>query len=215
MERGPDLPVGLPRPARWRPRSSPTASTARARRSRNTSTLFGDRYYLEIQDNHLPEQRAVNEFLIPWSEGDGHPAGRDQRLPLPRARRPRGARGAAVRADRQAPGRRGPLEVRHRPALRQGLRRDAGGVPARAPGASRTSLALAERCNLEHALRRTTSSRSTRCRRTAHSTTCWPRTRRARPRRAPRRRSGPAGRDLDEDGLSRAPRVRDRDDPAR
>ncbi len=27
------------------------------------STLFGDRYYLEIQDNHLPEQAKVNEFL--------------------------------------------------------------------------------------------------------------------------------------------------------
>ncbi|RMD85437.1 MAG: DNA polymerase III subunit alpha [Candidatus Dadabacteria bacterium] len=26
--------------------------------------LFGDRYYLEIQDNHLPEQEQVNRFLI-------------------------------------------------------------------------------------------------------------------------------------------------------
>src|SRR4029078_3391639 len=37
------------------------------------STLFGDRYYLEIQDNHLPEQRAVNEVLIPWSKEMGIP----------------------------------------------------------------------------------------------------------------------------------------------
>jgi DNA polymerase-3 subunit alpha len=28
------------------------------------ATLFGDRYYLEIQDNHLDLQRRVNEFLI-------------------------------------------------------------------------------------------------------------------------------------------------------
>jgi len=28
------------------------------------ATLFGDRYYLEIQDNHLKEQGAVNEFLV-------------------------------------------------------------------------------------------------------------------------------------------------------
>jgi DNA polymerase-3 subunit alpha len=27
------------------------------------STLFGDRYYLEMQDNHLPQQAKVNEFL--------------------------------------------------------------------------------------------------------------------------------------------------------
>ncbi len=37
------------------------------------ATLFGDRYYLEIQDNHLPEQQAVNEVLIPWSREMGIP----------------------------------------------------------------------------------------------------------------------------------------------
>ncbi|HXC51692.1 MAG TPA: DNA polymerase III subunit alpha, partial [Candidatus Limnocylindrales bacterium] len=37
------------------------------------STLFGDRYYLEIQDNHLAEQRKVNEVLIPWSKEMGIP----------------------------------------------------------------------------------------------------------------------------------------------
>lgn len=37
------------------------------------STLFGDRYYLEIQDNHLPAQTAVNEVLIPWSREIGIP----------------------------------------------------------------------------------------------------------------------------------------------
>ncbi|MFN2378221.1 MAG: DNA polymerase III subunit alpha [Candidatus Binatia bacterium] len=37
------------------------------------SKLFGDRYYLEVQDNHLPEQRAVNEVLIPWSKEMGIP----------------------------------------------------------------------------------------------------------------------------------------------
>ena len=37
------------------------------------STLFGDRYYLEIQDNHLAEQRAVNDVLIPWSKEMGIP----------------------------------------------------------------------------------------------------------------------------------------------
>jgi DNA polymerase-3 subunit alpha len=37
------------------------------------SQLFGDRYYLEVQDNHLPEQRAVNEVLIPWSKEIGIP----------------------------------------------------------------------------------------------------------------------------------------------
>jgi DNA polymerase-3 subunit alpha len=37
------------------------------------SKLFGDRYYLEIQDNHLAEQRKVNEVLIPWSKEIGIP----------------------------------------------------------------------------------------------------------------------------------------------
>jgi len=37
------------------------------------SRLFGDRYYLEIQDNHLAEQRAVNDVLIPWSKEIGIP----------------------------------------------------------------------------------------------------------------------------------------------
>jgi DNA polymerase-3 subunit alpha len=37
------------------------------------SKLFGDRYYLEIQDNHLEEQRKVNEVLIPWSKEIGIP----------------------------------------------------------------------------------------------------------------------------------------------
>jgi DNA polymerase-3 subunit alpha len=55
-----------------------TAITAdRLDRARATieeySRLFGDRYYLEVQDNHLPEQRAVNEVLIPWSKEIGIP----------------------------------------------------------------------------------------------------------------------------------------------
>ena len=37
------------------------------------SRIFGDRYYLEIQDNHLAEQRAVNDVLIPWSKEIGIP----------------------------------------------------------------------------------------------------------------------------------------------
>jgi len=37
------------------------------------SSLFGDRYYLEIQDNHLEEQRRVNEFLVPLSREMGIP----------------------------------------------------------------------------------------------------------------------------------------------
>ncbi|MFN2427602.1 MAG: DNA polymerase III subunit alpha [Candidatus Binatia bacterium] len=37
------------------------------------SKLFGDRYYLEIQDNHMAEQRAVNDVLIPWSKEMGIP----------------------------------------------------------------------------------------------------------------------------------------------
>jgi len=35
--------------------------------------LFGDRYYLEIQDNHLEEQNAVNEFMIPTAHDMGIP----------------------------------------------------------------------------------------------------------------------------------------------
>ncbi|HYC53396.1 MAG TPA: DNA polymerase III subunit alpha [Candidatus Binatia bacterium] len=35
--------------------------------------IFGDRYYLEIQDNHLPEQQKVNDVLIPWSREIGIP----------------------------------------------------------------------------------------------------------------------------------------------
>ncbi len=37
------------------------------------SRLFGDRYYLEIQDNHIEDQRRLNDFLIPMSKDMGIP----------------------------------------------------------------------------------------------------------------------------------------------
>ena len=37
------------------------------------ANLFGDRYYLEIQDNHLEEQRKVNDALIPLAQEMGLP----------------------------------------------------------------------------------------------------------------------------------------------
>ncbi len=36
-------------------------------------SIFGDRYYLEIQDNHIEAQKGVNEFLIPTSKEMGIP----------------------------------------------------------------------------------------------------------------------------------------------
>lgn len=35
--------------------------------------VFEDRYYFEIQDNHLEEQNKVNEVLVPWSKEMGVP----------------------------------------------------------------------------------------------------------------------------------------------
>ncbi len=37
------------------------------------AAMFGDRYYLEIQDNHLAEQARVNEMLIPLAKEMGLP----------------------------------------------------------------------------------------------------------------------------------------------
>ena len=77
--------------------------------------IFGkDRFYLELQDHGMPDQRRLNEQLLRLAPGGRAAAGRDQRPPL-RPRGPvRGARRPALRRDRQQPRHAQPDEVRHR-----------------------------------------------------------------------------------------------------
>ena len=81
--------------------------------------IFGkDRFYLELQDHGMPDQRRLNEQLLRLAPGGRPAAGRDQRPPL-RPRGPvRGARRPALRRDRQQPRHAQPDELRHARVLR-------------------------------------------------------------------------------------------------
>ena len=59
-----------------------------------------ERLYLELQENFIAEQKAVNAGLITIGKELGLPLGRYQRLSLPYPRGRCGSRGLAVRADR-------------------------------------------------------------------------------------------------------------------
>ena len=73
-------------------------------------------------------------MLKELGEGPRHPAARDQRLPLPDPRGRARPRGAALHPDREDAERPRALEVRHRPALREGHRGPARSVRGRPRG---------------------------------------------------------------------------------
>ena len=79
-------------------RDSDNDANAPGASSRTAWTIFAGRFYLELQRHGIPcagQGRLIGE--------DGRrpapPAGRDQRRPLPRSRRPRAARRAALDRD--------------------------------------------------------------------------------------------------------------------
>ena len=57
----------------------------RRRRRGYYSDVFDD-YYLELQDHGIDGVRGAEQALAAARAGDGHAAGRDQRLALPEAR---------------------------------------------------------------------------------------------------------------------------------
>ena len=97
--------------------------------------IFGkDRFYLELQDHGMPDQRRLNEQLLRLAPGGRPAAGRHQRPPL-RARGPvRGARRPAVRRDRQQPRHAQPDALRHARVLRQVGGPDGGALPGSSRG---------------------------------------------------------------------------------
>ena len=87
--------------------------------------IFGkENYFLEIMDHGLDIERRVREGLTEIA-ASGHPAGGHQRLALHPRGAGRGARRAAVRADRQQHRRPEPVPVRRRRLLPQVRRPDA------------------------------------------------------------------------------------------
>ena len=72
--------------------------------------VFGDRYFIEIQDNGLEIQRLAKEAAIEVANAHGPAAGRHQRRPLRPAGRRRRAGRAALHQHRQVPHRHEPDE---------------------------------------------------------------------------------------------------------
>ena len=97
--------------------------------------IFGPgNFYCELMDHDLEIERRTREDLLRDRPRPRHPAARHQRPPLhPRGRRRR-PRGAALRADRQDPGRPEPVPVRRPRLLPQDRRRDAPRVARAARG---------------------------------------------------------------------------------
>ena len=95
---------------RGRATPAPGRHDARARATEEYSTLFDDRFYLEIQDNHLPEQAKVNDELRQLAPELGIPLVGTNDCHYLERRRP-GPRGAALHPDRQALLRREALEA--------------------------------------------------------------------------------------------------------
>ena len=94
--------------------------------------LFGkDRYFIEIMDHGLPEQRQILPGPAAALAGDGHPARRDERLALPHARRRRGAGRPPLHRDGEDAQRRQADEVLQLGVLREEPRGDERRLPAR------------------------------------------------------------------------------------
>ena len=87
-QRRADRPVGLSQGRGHRARAGRQGRRGRGGRRGEFREIFGDdRFYLELQDHGIPEQRQANESPAPDRSSHGHPAGRHQRLPLPAPRR--------------------------------------------------------------------------------------------------------------------------------
>ena len=92
--------------------------------------IFGkDRFFLELQDHGMPEQRRLNEQLLRLAPGGRTAARRDERPALRPPGPVRGARRPALRRDRQQPRHAEPHALRHRGVLREVGRADGGALP--------------------------------------------------------------------------------------
>ena len=130
---------------------------AREQHVERFQSIFGrDSFFVELQDHGLPEQLQVNPQLIQLARDIARAAARHQRQPLHAPSRRRGARRAAVRADRRHARRPEALQVRRRRVLPEdgggdarALRRLRGGVrqhAARSPSAPTSRSSSATRC---------------------------------------------------------------------
>ena len=103
--------------------------------------IFGaDNFFLELMDHGLAHRDQGPRRPAAARQGPAAAAGRHQRPALHRRGRRGRARGAALRAVRQDPGRPEPVPVRRPRLLPQVARRDAGAV-------GRTSTSCAEACD--------------------------------------------------------------------
>ena len=111
--------------------------------------MFDGRYYVEIQDNHLPQQEKANVELVRLANELGLPLVATNDCHYLETGGCQGARGAALHPDRQDLQRREALALRDRPALREGSGRNARRVRRTVPRRSANTLDVASRCDLE------------------------------------------------------------------
>ena len=136
--------------------------------------IFGrDNLFVELQDHGIARAAAHQPRAAPPRPADRRPAAGHQRLALHRPRRPRGARRAAVRADRCGHVRPGPLQVQRRPALPEDRRGDAPPVPG-LPGGVRQHAVDRRTCATRDRLRQAPAAALRRARRLRRrpSSTC-------------------------------------------
>ena len=140
-------------PAAWPPRSgcssSRASATARARRPPTYRDIFGaDRYFIELQDHGLADQRAILRHQVELRARDRRAGGRDERPPLHAARGREAARRPAVHPAAEAPVRPEAAQVRRRGLLPEERGRDARACSRELPEACDATLAIAERVQL-------------------------------------------------------------------
>ncbi len=123
------------------------ATSGRAGAAGEFRDLFGaDRFWLELQDHGIPEQQRGERGLVRLARELGHRARGDERLPLPAARGPRGARRADLHPDRhdgQRPRSGWPTRAQH---YLKTPGRDGRSCSPGCPRRCENTLAVAERC---------------------------------------------------------------------
>ena len=90
-------------------------------------SIFGDRLYLELQDNGMAEQRKVNEGLLRLADHYNLPLVATNDCHYLRKQEAQGARAPPVHPDGQEDHRYGPAEALDRGVLLQVARRDGDG----------------------------------------------------------------------------------------
>ena len=131
---GPDRPVAPALAARSPRRSKSTTGSWPASRPAMYRDIFGtDRFFLELQDHGLPEQRRLNEKLLRLGPEMGLGPVVTNDLHYVRREQSRGARRPAVRRHRQQPRHARPDALRVERVLPEVRRRDGGPLPGQ-PG---------------------------------------------------------------------------------